>query len=895
MSLLLENEYQKYYQMYGDLFLKELELESLAKTEAEQHLKSALEKMKVEGEAGQGLIASKLTGFAWETSRENIKALITQVKTNNTRGVKSSWFFLMEDLLAIYANREEDLENLLVLTGHSKTLDSLLNANRDRCHTLSYISMAIGNSIKREADIEKFYQYEEAKGTDLKWLKSSMDKAIDQRARSSYKVAYAVNRMHKEGYSGLAWSTQETEVLGAKILEMLIAGSDFYVMVDKEVGGKKIRCLEVTEWLAKAWEKNENKLIANAVNHLPTIIPPKHWENPFVGGYYGESMLHTQLIRIKVVGETKAVKTYTNKLGMVDLGYIYSALNAMQDTPFKINTDVLNTLKEIYATGGCLGGVPKTEPFETLPRLPEDASEAEVLEHKKKAVGIYKMEEARKSKALRCLVAIKTAERFKDYEAIYFPWNVDYRGRCYPIPTALSPQGDDIQKSLLLFAKGTPLASDDDLKWLKIHGANLSGNDKISFKERQAWVEANETNIVNSAEDPLGYQWWYEVSKGDYPMEFLAFCFEYKKVLEYIKEHGSAKGFVSCLPLAFDGTCSGLQHFSALLRDEVGGQAVNLIPSDKVQDIYSIVADKVNKVLLKDAMSGTDDEIKYTKEGEVKLDKEGKPQMKYGSKTLAQNWVTFNRIKFGKDGVTRKVCKRSVMTLAYGSKQYGFKENLLADIIHPYVLDHPEDNPFISPTQAAVYMAKLIWDSVATTVIKAVEGMEWLQSVADLICKGNQVVTWHTPNGFPVQQNYMKMEQETIQLRFNKARVRFYNQKETDSVDSRAQRNGIAPNFIHSMDASHLQRVVVAMKELGDNNFMMIHDSFGTDCAHAGELYKVIRQEFIGLYKDQNHLENFLESVKYLIDDEKLSEVPEIPAFGNLDLDLVAKSDFCFA
>ena len=153
MSLVLENEYQKYYQMYGDLFLKELELESLAKTEAEQHLKATLEKMKVEGEAGQGLIASKLTGFAWETSRENIRALIKQVKENNTRGVKSSWFFLMEDLLTVFANREEDLENLLVLTGHSKTLDSLLNTNRDRCHTLSYISMAFGNSIKREANI----------------------------------------------------------------------------------------------------------------------------------------------------------------------------------------------------------------------------------------------------------------------------------------------------------------------------------------------------------------------------------------------------------------------------------------------------------------------------------------------------------------------------------------------------------------------------------------------------------------------------------------------------------------------------------------------------------------------------------------------------------------------
>ena len=887
--------YEKYLALYGNKFIQQLELESLAKQEAEEHLRKTLDTIKADGEAGQGHIASSLMKYTWDTCRNNIHALVQQVKENNTRGVKSSWFYLMEDLLTIYANKEDTLEDLLVLTGHSVIIDCLLMTSKERCKTLSYIAVAIGTALKKEADIEKFYQYEEAKGANIKWLKSSMDKAIEQRARSSYKVAYAVNRMHKEGYNGLSWSTQDMNVLGAKIIEMLIAGSDFYTLVDKQIDTKTIKCLEVGEWFAQAWQKQEAKLISNAVKHLPTIIPPRHWSSPYDGGYYGASCLQTQLIRLNVLGGTEAVKTYTSKLAMVDLGNIYAALNAMQDTPFKINKDILHTLKEIYASGGVLGGVPRTEPFEKLPRLPEDATKEEIQEHKKKAVGIYKQEEARKSKALRCLVAIKTAERFAEYDSIYFPWNVDYRGRCYPIPTALSPQGDDIQKSLLLFAKGTPLASNEDLKWLKIHGANLSGNDKISFKERIAWVEAHETDIVNSAEDPLGYRWWYEVSKGDYPMEFLAFCFEYRKLLTYIEKYGNAIGFVSNLPLAFDGTCSGLQHFSALLRDEVGGQAVNLMPSDTVQDIYSIVANKVNKLLLKDALEGTEDSFKTNKDGEVLLDREGKPQVKYGDKTLAQNWVTFNRIKFGQDGITRKVCKRSVMTLAYGSKQYGFKENLLADIIHPYVLDHPEDNPFLSPNQAAIYMAKLIWDSVKTTVIKAVEGMEWLQKVADLICHDNHVVTWNTPNGFPVQQNYMKMKQETIQLRFNKARVRFYNQRETDDVDNRAQRNGIAPNFIHSMDACHLQRVVNAMKQLGDDNFMMIHDSFGTDCAHAGLLYKVIRQEFVNLYKDQNHLANFLESVKYLIGDDKLSKVPEIPAFGNLDLDLVKQSDFCFA
>lgn len=885
----------KYLNEYGDRYLQELQLEALAKQESEEHLRKTLDTAKSDGEAGQGHIASKLIGFAWSTCRNNIHALVEQVRTNNTRGIKSTWFYLIEDLLTIYANRQEDLEDLLVLTGHSVIIDSLLLTGKERCKTLSYIAVAIGTSIKREADIEKFYQFEEEKGADVKWLKKSMTKAIEQRARNSYKIAYAVNRMHKENYVCLNWSTQDMNILGAKIIEMLIEGSEFYTLVEKTVGDKVVKCLEAGEWFMKAWEKQEARLIANSIKHLPTIIPPRPWVNPYEGGYYGAGCLQTQLIRLNVIGGTKATKIYTSKLAMVDLGNIYTTLNAMQDTPFKINKVVLNTLKKIYASGGVLGGVPRTEPFEKLPRLADIATEEEIKEHKKKAVGIYKQEEARKSKALRCLVALKTAERFVEYDNIYFPWNVDYRGRCYPIPTALSPQGDDIQKSLLLFAKGTPLVSNDDVKWLKIHGANLSGNDKISFAERQKWVDDNKKNIVNSAKDPLGYQWWYEVSQGDYPMEFLAFCFEYKKLLEYVEEHGEAKGFVSNLPLAFDGTCSGLQHFSALLRDEVGGKAVNLIPSDTVQDIYSIVADKVNKLLLKDTVNGTKDSYKTNKDGEIMLDKEGKPQIKYGTKTLAQNWVAFNRLKFGKDGITRKVCKRSVMTLAYGSRQYGFKENLLTDIIHPYVLDHPDTNPFLSPMQGAIYMAKLIWNSVKTTVIKAVEGMEWLQKVADLICQGNHVVTWNTPNGFPVQQNYMKMEQEMIRLRFNKAQIRFYNQKETDNVDNRSQRNGIAPNFIHSMDACHLQRVVNTMKRLGDNNFMMIHDSFGTDCAHAGLLYKVIRQEFIGLYKDQNHLANFLESVKYLLDDEALSEVPEIPAFGKLDLDLVAQSDFCFA
>ncbi|WP_196599052.1 DNA-directed RNA polymerase [Pectinatus frisingensis] len=877
--------YDKYINQYGDLFYKQLELESECKKEAENSLRLSLEKAKREGTAGQSNLGEKFAKYAWDSCRDNIKALITDVqkpkKTTQGYYVKP-----MKDLISIYREQEDKLEELITLIGLSVSVNKIFTTE----NSVSEIAFFIGSHIKAEADIEAFYQWEQAnKGTDLKWLKSSMEKGISQRVQESYKIVYAVNRMNKEGYTRITWSRQEAQMLGAKILESIIKGSGYFKTVKRLRNEKKITCLAMTEWFEKAWFSNENHLLENAIHYKPTIIPPKHWTSPTEGAYYGESMLLIKLLRLKFGSDNIFTSKYQKKLETVDLSNVYDALNAMQDTPFIINKDILQVMKDIYASGGNLGGLPQTEPF-TISKAPDTATEEEIKEHKKHLVAIYKQEEVRKSHALRLLMALKTAEKFAAYDKIYFPWNMDYRGRCYPIPTALSPQGDDISKSLLLFAEPSECQHKDDYKWMAIHGANLAGNDKINFADRVKWVEDNTDNIINSAEDALGYQWWYEVSKGDYPMEFLAFCFEWKKLKTYMSTHNnSCVGFKSGLALAFDGTCSGLQHFSALLRDEIGGKAVNLIPSDTVQDIYSIVAEKVNKVLLKDAISGTEDELKPTKDGKLQANK----NIKYGTKTLALNWTTFNDMKFGQKGITRKVCKRSVMTLAYGSRQYGFKENILEDIIKPFVLDHPEDSPFLNKNQAAVYMVGLIWDAVVTTVVKAVEGMEWLQQIAGLICSNSKVVTWCTPNGLPIQQNYMVEEEKKVQLRFNSARVRFYTNESTGNINIRGQKNGISPNFIHSMDACHLQRVVVAEHKLGNRNFAMIHDSFGTDIAHAGSLYKTIRQEFIGLYKDQNHLENFLNDVKYLIADD--AEIPELPKFGNLNIDNIANSDFCFA
>lgn len=889
-------DYQAYKAKYGDLFDAQILLEDEAKSMAEERMRLALEEVRRNGEAGEGKLAGRFIESAWQTCRANIRALLASASKPN-KTIQGLWVAPMKDLIRIYQGKTEELENLLVLTSLSVTISRVMFPSAPYKKTVSNIAGLIGNAIRQEAELESFFVWSATQG-DVKdsWLRNSMDKGISKRVRSSYRIAYAVHRMHAQGYSGLKWDKQSCVAFGAKILEMVIKGSAYFEMVGQYIDKKKITSLVASEWFEKAWENNENRLVDTAIKYTPTIIPPKPWTTPYDGGYYGAATLGVNLIRLKEVVQTKELREYTRKLGAVDLSSIYNVLNRMQETPFIINKRILQVLKEIYASGGELGGVPRTSPYATLPKLPDDVDMDVLKEHKRKQVAIHLQESARKSRALRAYIALQTAEKFAQYEKIYFPWNIDYRGRCYPIPTAISPQGDDIQKALLLFAEPAPLASDADTKWLAIHGANLAGRDKLPFAGRVAWIEEHEEQIKASAADPLSYTWWSEVAKNDYPMEFLAFCLEWTRLCAYKEEHGTAVGFVTGLPIAFDGTCSGLQHFSGLLRDEIGGAAVNLLPSDNVQDIYSIVADKVNTVLLEDAQSGTADGYKYDKQGNVVNDQEGKPRIVYGTKTLAQNWVSFNRLKYSQDGITRKVCKRSVMTLAYGSKLYGFKENLMSDIIRPFVLEHPDENPFVSPIQAATYMARLIWEAVGTTVVKAVEGMAWLQKVAELICKEGHVVTWTTPNGLPVQQNYMCLTQEVMKLRFNNARVRFYTQVEQEGVvDTRRQAQGISPNFIHSMDAAHLQRVVNAEYSKGNTNFMMIHDSFGTDAAHAGQLFKTIREEFVRLYKDQNYLQDFLEQVSYLINDDDMDKIPKIPSFGTLDLEEVKKSDFCFA
>ncbi|MDJ1516081.1 hypothetical protein MU694_31710, partial [Pseudomonas aeruginosa] len=81
-----------------------------------------------------------------------------------------------------------------------------------------------------------------------------------------------------------------------------------------------------------------------------------------------------------------------------------------------------------------------------------------------------------------------------------------------------------------------------------------------------------------------------------------------------------------------------------MLRDSIGGRAVNLLPSDTVQDIYKIVADKVNEVLHQHVVNGSQTVVEQIADKETG---EFREKVTLGESVLAAQWLQY--------GVTRKV------------------------------------------------------------------------------------------------------------------------------------------------------------------------------------------------------------------------------------------------
>lgn len=767
------------------------------------------------------------------------RALNTELEMKRV-GVRAAHAHLLSGL---------DVEAVAALTIRTVLNEILRDADRG----LRGVAGAVGRAVHCELILDQIADSQ----PDLYY---TLDKDFQRRMSKDERHRMTVFKMQarKAGINVVEWPTGARDQVGLYLLGMVEAMGMIEIDPPRlERGRVATRGIRLTEEIMERIAQVKGFVSITMPVYGPCVEPPRDWTTLTDGGFHTPQLrrAHDCLIHHR---EAKRLPHVTKAAS----GTFMTAANVLQRTAWQVNEEVLDAVLEVgkwFSVGDIAS--PAANP---RPAVPDWLAGSDVTAAARAGWTQYRQDEFKlwkrnmadwyTSRKLagaafsRYYAATRGAEMFRGYPSIYFVYFADSRGRMYPMTYGLNPQGGDLQRGLLRFAEGKPLTDDRAVMWFCIQGANKYGFDKATFEERQQWVMDREDLILSFAENPVDNREWKDASD---PIQFLAWCFEFKRWRE------QPHSFVSHLPISMDGSCNGLQNLSALLRDEIGGEATNLTANSRMQDIYARVAAEATKRLT----TTTYDEA--TSQG------------------LRSRWLSH--------GINRTMVKRSVMTTPYGVTKRSAADYVVADYLRDPTVHHGfEKSEYM---KAASLLMESVWPAIGDVVVKGREAMDWLRKSARLIVNATpadaeyHAITWTSPSGFPAFQSYYEFEEHRINTRLH-GPMKIVVVTETDEADVHKHATGLAPNFVHSMDAAHLHLTTAACAAVSIDAVAMIHDDYGTHAANAQRLYEIIREQFVWMYENHDPIEEF---------HQRYSVTPAPPSKGTLDIREVLESRYFFS
>jgi DNA-directed RNA polymerase len=233
--------------------------------------------------------------------------------------------------------------------------------------------------------------------------------------------------------------------------------------------------------------------------------------------------------------------------------------------------------------------------------------------------------------------------------------------------------------------------------------------------------------------------------------------------------------------------------------------------------------------------------------------------------------------------VNRKVVKQTVMTSVYGVTLIGARDQIKRQLAEKKLFDI-NSLFFIS-----MYLAKKTIESIGDLFREANQIKSWLTKCALVISHSGNCVKWTTPLGLPCIQPYKRLTKSEL-IRTHAQGVMVMANYDKQPVNKRKQGTAFPPNFIHSLDSTHMMMSCNRAIESGIT-FASVHDSYWCHPCDIDVLGKILREEFVKLYK-QPLLENLLEGFHQNYPELKF---PSIPNTGNLDLSDVLNSTYFFS
>lgn len=700
---------------------------------------------------------------------------------------------------------------------------------------LSKSAFSIADRVKLEHEFDEIRSINRRRDKDSKGFARNFSDRLSDKTK--------VRQLYKRlADRPMSWTYNQRLGIGCRLIQQAVMATGLWG-VDRRRDGKK-----TTMWVVMSDEIIELVLSAHSELEIlrpvaqPMTCPPVPWTRSgktITGGYH---LIKQPIVRDKF-GE------HPVDYGTEGMDNVLRALNIIQDVEWTIDEDILRLVKTLEKNENndivpFVGAAPK------LPVFPTGGTrEQKRIWHQEKSQ-ILAAFKAKASVRLAALKAIRCAESLVGMP-LWFPHNLDWRGRIYPMPVYLSPQGPDMQKALLRFSRKKRLGAHGYMQ-LRLWAAGCAGQDKISIPDRYVWLHKEYPDPTKF--DPYEDRRWMDY---DSPLLFVQAMTELKNALL----SGNASEYMTNVSVCVDGSQNGLQHLSAIGRDEIGGAAVNLINSEVPADLYADVSDLVYA-----SVSGDAELVTAT--GQVK-DEMGQPVPPLVWEPLLQNRKS-----------RRGIVKRSVLAYPYGVTKAGMRDGLIVDGF--------TDGVDGSRHRNAWYLAEKIDESVRDVVISAGRLMDWFRKVAEDMARTNRPVAWTAPSGFPVSMHYFVREAKEVRTCL--ARISVQIPANQTDVSVAAQVRGIVANFIHSLDASHLVATALSMSDdHGVTDLHFVHDSYGTHACDVKKLDHVIRRTFVDMHS-ANPLHSFIASVKsagYLPDDT--------PPQGSLDLNCVLESRFFFA
>jgi DNA-directed RNA polymerase N-terminal len=271
--------------------------------------------------------------------------------------------------------------------------------------------------------------------------------------RNKRGIQYAMKKAKQAMNSGEAWTTDDLVHVGAALLSILVDNAKVrengkeeqaFRVEKKWLPGKKTKSqsfIVMHDRVQKAFLEDEYfSWAANTTRHTPMIVPPTDWSGPNEGGY---KWLKTDLMR------THGSSVQKEALQQADLSVVCEGLNILGKTPWRINKKILEVGEYCWNNNVPIGDIPSRTDFEVPPEPvrpsyidPEVFADRESAEAKAAVEDFraYNSSVYRRKRicqknmdlqSLRCSAMLKLnqAKRFQDFERIYFPYNLDFRGR----------------------------------------------------------------------------------------------------------------------------------------------------------------------------------------------------------------------------------------------------------------------------------------------------------------------------------------------------------------------------------------------------------------------------------------------------------------------------------